>query len=102
MKKLFYFLYLILFFVEDLKDQECTGVSNFKVNKIDINGIDTDVRLKIKDPNSIGFSIYKSEVDISFSGIHLGKAKIGKLIHIGTFQKIGTLLISNHEFKDIN
>ncbi|MBX3163233.1 MAG: LEA type 2 family protein [Bacteroidetes bacterium] len=106
MKKLslFYLLSFILIFAScrNFKDLECTGVSGFTVNKINTEGIDANILLKIKNPNRVGFSIYKSEFDIAFSGIGLGKAKLVKRVHIkGNTEETYSFNLKN-DFKDIN
>jgi LEA14-like dessication related protein len=78
-------LILISFFISscrDLKEATVTGVDRFFINKINTEGIDADLNLKIKNTNSFGFSIYPSEFDIIYSGMHLGKAKLNKRVHI--------------------
>lgn len=85
-----------------LKELECTGVKGFKVNKIGTEGIDGDIQLSIKNPNKVGFSIYKSEFDIRYSGVYLGKAKLRKKVHIkANREEIYSFNIKN-DFKDVN
>jgi len=59
-----------------------SNVEGFNLNKISSEGIEGEISLKIKNPNAVGFSIYPSEFDIVFSGIHIGKAKLHKRVHI--------------------
>jgi LEA14-like dessication related protein len=66
----------------EIKDLELTGIKGFKINRIDTKGVDGDILLGIKNPNRFGFSLYKSEFDISYSGIYLGKAKLAKKVRI--------------------
>ena len=87
---------------KNLKELECTGVTGFKVNKISTEGIDGDIQLSIKNPNRVGFSIYKSEFDIRYSGVYLGKAKLRKKVHIkANKEEIYSFNIKN-DFKDVN
>jgi LEA14-like dessication related protein len=65
-----------------LKETTVTGVDQFFVNKINTEVIDANLNLKIKNTNSFGFSIYPSEFDIIYNGMHLGKAKLNKRVHI--------------------
>ena len=46
------------------------------------SGIDGDIMIGIRNPNNFGFSIYKSEFDVTYSGVYLGKAKLTKRVHI--------------------
>lgn len=85
-----------------LKELECTGVTGFKVNKISTEGIDGDIRLSIKNPNKVGFSIYKSEFDIRYSGVYLGKAKLLKKVHIKANKEETYSFNIKNDFKDVN
>lgn len=87
---------------KNLKELECTGVKGFKVNNISTEGIDGDIQLSIKNPNKVGFSIYKSTFDIRYSGVYLGKAKLRKKVHIkANREEIYSFNIKN-DFKDVN
>lgn len=104
-KSLFLF---ILFFTfcftscKDFKEAQCTGVKGFKINKINAQGIDADILLGIKNPNQMGFSIYRSEFDVIYSGIKLGKAKLSKRVRIaGNTEKTYSFNLKSN-FKDAN
>ena len=107
MYRLSFFLALLcslLFFsnCRDFKEVQCTGVKGFKINKINTEGIDGDILLGIKNPNAFGFSIYKSEFDITYSGVYLGKAKLTKSVHInGNAEAVYSFNLVN-DFKNTN
>jgi LEA14-like dessication related protein len=85
----------------DIKEVQCTGVKGFKVNKLDTKGVDADILLGIKNPNSFGFSIYRSAFDVSYSGIYLGKAKLAKRVHIkGNAEEVYSFNLTN-DFKNV-
>ena len=67
---------------KELKEVSVIGIDQFFINKINTEGIDANLSLKIKNTNSFGFSIYPSEFDIIYNGMHLGKAKLNKRVHI--------------------
>jgi len=84
-KKYFLHLFFVVLFVSgcrNFQEVQCTGVDGFKINTIGTEGIDGDVMLKLKNPNPMGFSIYKSSFDVTYSGIYLGQAKLTKAVHI--------------------
>lgn len=87
MKLSIYIVFLLSSFLliscKGFKEASVSGVDSFYLNKVNAEGIEAEVKLKIKNENSIGFSIYPSEFDIIFSGIRLGKAKLNKRVHIG-------------------
>ena len=97
-------LFCIVFFssCKDFKEAECTGVKGFKINKISPQGMDADILLGIKNPNKMGFSVYRSEFDLIYSGIHLGKAKLSKRVRIaGNTEKTYSFNLKSN-FKDAN
>jgi LEA14-like dessication related protein len=74
---------LILVSCRDLKDISLTNVDSFSIQKISLKEIEGELQLTIKNPNTVGFSIYKSEFDIIYGDVKLGKAKLHKRVHIG-------------------
>jgi len=100
---IFVVLATLLFFTNcsNFKEVQCTGVKGFKTNKIGTDGIDGDILIGIKNPNAFGFSIYKSEFDVTYSGIYLGKAKLTKRVRIkANAEEIYSFNLTN-DFKDI-
>lgn len=95
---------LIVFFssCRSFKEAEFTGVKGFKVNTINLQGIDADVILGIKNPNNIGFSIYPSEFEVMLMGIGLGKAKLKKRVHISANSEKAYSFRLKSSFKDMN
>lgn len=78
------FLFFTFFFTgcKDFKEAQCTGVKGFKINTINPQGLDADIILGIKNPNHMGFSVYRSSFDVIYNGVNLGKAKLSKRVHI--------------------
>lgn len=66
----------------DFQDVTFLGIENVKVNKMSQQGIDIDVTAKIKNPNNVAFTIYKSDLDATFSNMNVGKATITKNVKI--------------------
>jgi LEA14-like dessication related protein len=81
---LFFILCLSLFLssCRNIQEVQCTGIKGFKISKLDMSGIKGDVMIGIKNPNSFGFSIYRSKFDITYGGVHLGTAKLSRRVHI--------------------
>lgn len=103
----FYVLFLLscAFFIsscKNFKELECTAVKGFKVSKINTEGIDAEILLSIKNPNAVGFSIYKSEFDIKYSGVYLGKAKLLKNVRIHANKEETYSFNIKNDFKDVN
>ncbi len=82
-KYLFFFLCVFLFSsCGDFQDVIFLGVDSVKVNKLSQQGLDIDVSAKIKNPNKMAFTIYKSDLDATFSGMNVGKASLTKNVKI--------------------
>lgn len=106
MKKLFLLLPLLCSLLlggcKDFQEIQVVGVDGFNLNKLSTDGIEAEVRLKIKNPNSTGFSIYPSEFDVVYSGIKLGKAKLHKRVHIdASSEKVYTFQLRSN-FGELN
>ena len=96
------FFLLTFFSCKEFKEAQCTGVKGFKINKINTEGLSAEVMLGIKNPNSVGFSIYPSEFDVVLMGINLGKAKLKKRVHIdANTEKTYTFTLKS-DFKNMN
>lgn len=86
----------------DFKEITVTDVDSFYLNKITTENIEAEIKLKINNPNSIRFSIYPSEFDVTFSGMRLGKAKLNKRVRLdGKSEKVYTFKL-NSKISDLN
>lgn len=82
---------------KELNEVSVVGVDNFYINKINTEGIEAEIKLKIKNTNSFGFSIYPSDFDLIFSGMRLGKAKLHKRVHIdGNAERVYTFNLKSN------
>lgn len=86
----------------NFKEVQCTGVKGFKVNKVNMQGIDADILLGVKNPNTMGFSIYRSEFDVMYNGVNLGKAKLAKRVHINANSEEVYSFNLKSDFKNAN
>lgn len=106
MSKFRFLIFVLVFFIfnscKEFKDVEVTGVKSFRLTKVGSDGIEGEVILGIKNPNSTGFSIYPSEFDIVYTGIKLGKARLHKRVHIdGNAEKLYVFKLKT-SLKDMN
>lgn len=93
---------LIFASCEEMQDLKVIDVDSFFVNKLNSEGIEAEVKLKIENPNKMGFSIYPSTFDIIFNGVRLGKAKLAKRVHIdGKSERVYTFRV-NSKLEDLN
>ncbi|HWY09740.1 MAG TPA: LEA type 2 family protein [Bacteroidia bacterium] len=106
MNKFRFIIFSILIFLfnscKEFKEIEVTGVKSFRLTKVNQEGIEGEVILGIKNPNSVGFSIYPSEFDVVYSGIKMGKARLHKRVHIsGNSEKLYVFKLKT-SLKDMN
>lgn len=87
---------------KEFKEATVTDVDSVNLNKVTTEGIEADIKLKIKNPNNIGFSIYPSEFDVLLSGIKLGKAKLNKRVHIDANSERVYSFILKSNLSDLN
>lgn len=87
---------------KEFKEAQVTGVKDFKIKKLGLTGIEADLELIIKNPNTSGFSIYPSEFDVIFSGINLGKARLRKRVHIKGNSEKPYVFEMNSSFTNVN
>jgi len=59
-----------------------SSIEKSKILKLDKSGIEIEITVHIKNPNSMGFNIYKAEFDVSVNGMAVGKGGINKKMRI--------------------
>lgn len=87
---------------EEFKELQVSGVKSFRLTKVSAAGIEGEVILGIKNPNSRGFSIYPSEFDVTYSGIKMGKARLYKRVHIAANCEKMYVFKLKTDLKDMN
>ena len=102
LKILILLISLSLFSCKEFKEIKVTNVEGFYINKLTIEKLEAEIKLKINNPNNTGFSIYPSEFDIIFCGIRLGKAKLNKRVHIDAKSEKVYSFKLNKNISDLN
>jgi len=102
MRLVLFFATLLLFTsCYNYKEVSVLGIQDFQILKLNKEGIQTDISVKIKNPNKFGFTIYSGSANITLSKISLGKAKLVKKVFIPA-ESTGTYhLILNTSFDKI-
>jgi LEA14-like dessication related protein len=67
---------------DEYKDVTISGVENVKVVKLDKTGIELELSVRVKNPNSMGFTIYKPDMDAIINDVPVGKLKVSRKIHV--------------------
>jgi LEA14-like dessication related protein len=66
----------------NIREVQPTGIKGFTLDKVSMEGLEGNILLGLKNPNNFAFTIYKSEFDVRYSGVYLGKAKLAKKVRI--------------------
>jgi LEA14-like dessication related protein len=86
MKK--YILYLLVFCsvsffsCTEYKEVTFSGVDNVSLTSLTQKGVEAVINVRIKNPNKMSFTVYKSEMNVTISGINVGKAYIADNVKI--------------------
>lgn len=106
MKK--YIFYLFVFYCATLvscvefKEVTFSGVENVKLTSLTQKGIEALITVRIKNPNKMSFTVYKSEMDVAISGINLGKAYISENVKIKRNSEALYSFKINSDFSQLN
>lgn len=110
MQKYFYITIIVVFLLftscYNYKEVSIMGVEDFQIKKINKDGMQTEVAVKIKNPNNFGFHIYSGKANIVLGRIPLGKASLMKKVHIpahstGTYKLMINTSFDKITMKDI-
>lgn len=66
----------------DFQEITFSGIENVKVTKLSKEAVEADIIAKINNPNRSGFTVYHSDMDVTFNGISCGKAKLTNNVKI--------------------
>jgi len=76
------FLSITLFSCTDFKDVTFNGIEHVSVTSLSQKGVEAVITVRIKNPNNMSFTVYKSEMDVTISGINAGKAQLTNNVRI--------------------
>lgn len=73
---------ITLFSCGDLKEVSFSGVENITLTSLSQSGVEALITVRVKNPNNVSFTIYKSAMDVTISGINAGKARLTNNVRI--------------------
>lgn len=88
---------------KELREVTVSRLEGARLIKLDQSGIEMEVSLRIKNPNSVGFSIYKSSnLEATLNDIHIGRLKLDRKIHVNpNSDDVHTFTLSS-DFSQVN
>lgn len=66
----------------DFKEVTFSGVDNVSITSLSQSGVEALITVRIKNPNNVSFTVYKSEMNVTIGGINAGKAYITDNVRI--------------------
>lgn len=86
MKKLIIFVLTICTITfnscREFEDITFSGIEDVKVISLNQKGVEAIIIAKIKNPNKVGFTIYKSDMNVNLGGLDAGKASLTNKVKI--------------------
>ena len=81
---LFSLLFITLFFpsCKNFKELTISKVENLKIIEFSARGMEVGLGIKIKNPNSLNFSIYNSSFDVKLNDVFIGTASMKEKVKI--------------------
>ncbi len=76
------FCCVTFFSCADFKEVTFSGIDNVNITSLSQSGVEALITVRIKNPNSVSFTVYKSEMDVTISGIDAGKAHLANNVRI--------------------
>lgn len=76
------FCCVTFFSCADFKEVTFSGIDNVNITTLSQSGVEALITVRIKNPNSFSFTVYKSEMDVTISGIDAGKAHLTNNVRI--------------------
>lgn len=74
--------FLMLSSCKEFKEIQVTNIEGFNLTTMNLENLEAQVQVKIKNPNSKSFNIYPSQFDVVFGGMSLGTAKLNRKVRI--------------------
>ena len=78
----FLFCCITFFSCGDFKDVTLNGIETIKLTSLSQKNVEALITVRIKNPNNFSFTIYKSDMDVTLSGIEAGAAHIANNVRI--------------------
>ena len=106
MKKIFFILISITSFLfsscGEYQEVTFSSLESMKMLKLSPNGVEAEIKAKIKNPNNTSFTIYKSEMDVTINGMITGKAHLEKNVRIKKNSEDTYLFMIKSDFSSLS
>lgn len=83
------------------KDVSISKIEQMRIAKLDKDGINAEIDVRINNPNKIGFTIFRSKVDVKMNDVSVGKAHLKKKIRVKADADETYTFVISGKFNDI-
>lgn len=66
----------------EIKEVEFGRIENAKILNANMKALEVEFAVRIKNPNNFGFTVTKSDLDLSINGKKLGEVNLKEKVHI--------------------
>lgn len=88
--------------IGELKEVSISRINDFKVTKLSPGGIEGEIHVTIKNPNSTRFRVFRSRADIVYGGIKLGRATSVRKIKVPANSEADHTFVLKGSLKDVS
>lgn len=88
--------------IGELKEVQISSIDDFKVTKISPQGIEGEIHVTIKNPNSIGFRVFRSKAEIKYGDLRLGTARTVQKVKVPANSSAAHTFVLKGDFKDVS
>lgn len=88
--------------IGELKEVSISSINDFKVTKLTTQGIEGEIKVTIKNPNSVAFKVFRSKADIMYGDVKLGKAKIARKVKVPANSSAEHTFLLKGDLKDVS
>ena len=84
------------------KEISISKVEEIHIKNISNSGIDAEIKVKIKNPNSMGFTIYGAAMNVSLNGNAVGTSSLLEQVYIAGNSEASHTFILNTKFDKLS
>lgn len=98
----FTFCCIVFTSCNDYQEVTFSGIENVNVTSLSQKGVEAIVTARIKNPNKVGFTVYRSEMDVTIGGIDAGKAHLADNVKIKATSEVAYTFKIKSDFSNLS
>lgn len=98
----FFLLLLLAFSCAPVKDLELRAVDGFHLKSLEPQGMESQLLLRLSNPNPYAFTLYPSSFEVYYSGVYLGQAQLLEKVKIKGKEEAAYEFRLRNDFSKVN